>query len=148
MNDAAQFSRVTKSSRPLYGPRKLLVCGFTSEGQTALMDIFTATDIADLPIVYAASADLEESLSSLLSRSANTGSGEPSRMPAAIIMAGITEKELHQLMASYRAAGLPSPLWATLTPTSEHWSLRQLLTELSAEKAALEKQRPPGENKG
>jgi hypothetical protein len=143
MNDAAQFSRVTKSSRPLYGPRKLLVCGFTTEGQASLEAVITATAIADLPIVYAASADLEESLSSLLSCSANTGSGEPSRMPAAIIMAGITENELHQLIASYRDAGLPSPLWATLTPTSEHWTLRQLLKELSAEREALKNRRPP-----
>lgn len=148
MNDAVQFSRVTRSSRPLYGPRKLLICGFTPEGQSALDKVISASAIADLPEVYAASIDLEESLADLMSRPENTGRGEPSRMPAAIIMAGITEHELHQLMAGYRDAGLPSPLWATLTPTSEGWSLRQLLTELSAEKAALEKQHPPGENKG
>jgi hypothetical protein len=63
-------------------------------------------------------------------------------MPAAIIMAGITENELHLLMSSYRSAGLPNPLWATLTPTSEAWTLRQLLTELSAEREALESARP------
>jgi hypothetical protein len=140
MNDAAQFSRVTKSSRPLYGPRKLLVCGFTPEGQAALEAVITATSISEMAVIYAASADLEESLANLLLRSADTGRGEPSRMPAAIIMAGITEKELHQLMASYRDAGLPSPLWATLTPTSETWTLKQLLKELSAERTALEKQ--------
>lgn len=139
MNDTAQFSRVTQSSRPLYGPRKLLVCGYTSEGQTALMDIITAMAMDDLPVIYAVSADLEESLSNLLSRPADTGQGEPSRMPAAIIMSGITENELHQLIGRYRDAGLPSPLWATLTPTSERWTLRQLLTELSAEKMALQK---------
>jgi hypothetical protein len=60
-------------------------------------------------------------------------------MPAAIIMAGITENELHQLIASYRRAGLPNPMWATLTPTSENWTLRELLKELAVEKAALEK---------
>jgi len=148
MNDPAQFSRVTRSSRPLYGPRRLLICGFTSEGQSALDNVITTSSIDKLPAIYAASADLEETLSSLMSRPANSGRGEPSRMPAAIIMAGITEKELHQLIASYREAGLPNPLWATLTPTSEGWRLRQLLKELSAEKTALEKQRPPGENKG
>jgi hypothetical protein len=148
MNDTAQFSRVTQSSRPLYGPRKLLVCGYTSEGQTALTDIISAMAIEDLPIIYAVSADLEESLSTLLSRPANTGQGEPSRIPAAIIMSGITENELHQLIGSYRDAGLPSPLWATLTPTSETWTLRQLLKELSAERAAFEKAQPLAGKKG
>ena len=139
MNDAAQFSRVTRSSRPLYGPRKLLVCGFTPEGQSALGEVISASTITDLPAIYAASIDLEESLGDLMSRPANTGRGEPSQMPAAIIMAGITENELHQLMAGYRDAGLPSPLWATLTPTSERWPLRQLLTELSKEREALKR---------
>jgi hypothetical protein len=148
MNDTSQFSRVTRSSRPLYGPRKLLICGFTLEGQSTLDNVIAASTVEELPAIYAASADLEETLSSLMSRPANSGRGESSRMPAAIIMAGITENELHQLIASYREAGLPNPLWATLTPTSESWRLRQLLTELSAEKAALEKQRPSGENKG
>jgi hypothetical protein len=58
-------------------------------------------------------------------------------MPAAIIMSGITENELHQLISSYRKVGMPEPLWATLTPTSEGWTLRQLLTELSAEQQAM-----------
>ncbi len=142
MNDNAQFSRVTRSSRPLYGPRNLLVCGFTSEGQSAIDKVITASTIADLPAIYAASIDLEESLGNLMARPANTGRGEPSRMPAAIIMAGITENELHRLIAGYREAGLPSPLWATLTPTSERWTLRQLLTELSNEREALNQQPP------
>jgi len=137
MNDTSQFSRVTRSSRPLYGPRKLLICGFTLEGQSTLDNVIAVSTVEELPAIYAASADLEETLSSLMSRPANSGRGEPSRMPAAVIMAGITEKELHQLIASYREAGLPNPLWATLTPTSESWSLRQLLTELSREREAL-----------
>jgi len=137
MNDTSQFSRVTRSSRPLYGPRKLLICGFTLEGQSTLDNVIAVSTVEELPAIYAASADLEETLSSLMSRPANSGRGEPSRMPAAVIMAGITEKELHQLIASYREAGLPNPLWATLTPTSENWSLRQLLTELSREREAL-----------
>jgi hypothetical protein len=147
MKNASPFSRVARSSRPLYGPRKLLICGFTSEGQTALNKVITASAITDLPAIFAASIDLEESLSNLMSRSANTGRGEPSRMPAAIIMAGITENELHQLMATYREAGLPNPLWATLTPTSETWTLRQLLRELAAERTALEKAGTKSRNK-
>jgi len=139
MTETSTFSRVTRSAQPLYGPRKLLVCGFTPEGQTFLDGVIESAAVAELPLIYASSADLEESLANLLSRPDNAGRGEASRMPAAVIMAGISENELHQLMSSYRNAGLPSPLWATLTPTSEKWTLRQLLTELSAEREALAK---------
>ena len=139
MNDKATFSRVSRSSQPLYGPRKLLICGFTPEGQTALDEVLSAAAVADLPLLYAGSADLEETLGDLFGRPDQAGRGEASRMPAAIIMAGIAENELHQLITSYRSAGLPAPMWATLTPTSEKWTLHQLLQELSAERQALEK---------
>jgi hypothetical protein len=146
MNESSSFSPVSETSQALYGPRKLLICGFTAEGQAFLDDVITASKITDLPLIYAITSDLEIFLADILAYPKNTGRGDASRMPAAIIMAGITEKELHQLMSSYRYAGLPNPLWATLTPTSENWTLRQLLKELAAEKEALAKQ--PSGKKG
>jgi hypothetical protein len=147
MNDSSTFSKVSQTSQALYGPRKLLVCGFTAEGQAFLDNVITASTIKDLPLIYATNPDLEILLSDILAQPGNSGRGEASRMPAAIIMAGITEGELHQLMSSYRSAGLPNPLWATLTPTSENWTLRQLLTELSAERKAFEKEKTPSGEK-
>lgn len=142
MNDSSTFSRVSRTSQALYGPRKLLICGFTKEGQAFLDDVITAAAIAEMALVYACRSDLETSLKDILSQPEGSGRGQASRMPAAIVMAGITENELHQLMTSYRSAGLPNPLWATLTPTSETWTLRQLLSELSAERKALAKEQP------
>ena len=143
MNEPSSFSRVSRSVQPLYGPRRLLICGFTPEGQAAIDKVITAATIQELPLVYAGSDDLEISLTDLLARQDDAGRGKPSRMPAAIIMAGISENELHQLMSSYRKVGMPEPMWATLTPTSENWTLRHLLKELSAERAALAKQSSP-----
>jgi len=143
MNEPASFSRVSRSAQPLYGPRRLLICGFNPEGQAAIDNVITAATLQDLPLIYAASEDLEISLADLLARQDKAGRGQPSRMPAAIIMAGITENELHQLISSYRKASMPEPMWATLTPTSENWTLRHLLKELSAERAALAKQSSP-----
>ena len=140
MVDSSNFSQVSRTSQVLFGPRKLLVCGFTPEGQTQLGDVIAVSKISDLAVIYAASADLELVLADIMARPKNAGRNEISRMPAAIIMAGITENELHQLISSYRRAGLPNPLWATLTPISESWTLRQLLKDLSAEREALAKQ--------
>ncbi len=137
MSDTNTFSRVEHSAQRLYGPRALLVCGFTADGQSALLDMVQATQIEDLTIVFAATDDLETGLGVLFESASLSGRSEPSRMPAAVIMAGISEAELHQLMEGYRSAGLPWPLWATLTPTSETWTLRALLKELAAERAAL-----------
>jgi len=44
-------------------------------------------------------------------------------------------------MAVCRAAGMKNALWAALTPTSEQWSIGQLLSELASERQALARQR-------
>ena len=145
MSDTSTFSRVAQSDNRLYGSRALLVCGFTDEGQSALSRLVQDLKIEPLRLIFAATDDLEITLGALLEYAHLAGAHEPSRMPAALIMAGITESELHRLMAGYRSAGLPWPLWATLTPTSETWTLRALLKELAAERAALAAQSNPGE---
>ena len=145
MNDTNTFSRVARSANRLYGPRALLVCGFTPEGQSAILERIEAAGLASLSVVFAATADLATGLDALFARDSGAGRDEPSRMPAAVIMAGISEDELHQLMESYRSAGMPWPLWATLTPTSESWTLRALLKELAAERAALAAKSSPGQ---
>lgn len=137
MNNTSTFSRVTRSNNGLYGPRGLLVCGFTGDGQVAMIDLVNQTEIDPLALVFATTMDLETSLGVLFDREPLAGHREPSRMPAALIVAGITEAELHRMMEDYRNAGLPWPLWATLTPTSETWTLRALLKELAAERAAM-----------
>ncbi len=146
MSDTNTFNRVERSAKRLYGPRALLVCGFTADGQAAFLDALQATRIEALAVVFAATDDLETSLGVLFKRAKLSGRSEPSRMPAAVIMAGISEAELHQLMEGYRSAGLPWPLWATLTPTSETWTLRALLKELAAERAALAAQSAKGQD--
>lgn len=142
MNDTSTFSRVSCSDNCLYGPRVLLVCGFTAEGQSAVIEMVQAAGVDSLALVFAATEDLETRLDALVGRETFSGRNEPSRMPATLIMAGIMESELHQLMEGYRNAGRPWPLWATLTPTSETWTLRALLKELAAERAALAAQSP------
>ena len=135
---------MARSANRLYGPRALLVCGFTPEGQSALLEPIEAAGIASLSVVFATTEDLETELRELFARDSGTGRNQPSRMPAAIIMAGISEADLHTLMERYRSAGMPWPLWATLTPTSEIWTLRALLKELAAERAALAAKSSPG----
>jgi hypothetical protein len=62
-------------------------------------------------------------------------------MLRAVIMSGLHESELQNLMQSYRKAELPGQLWASLTPFSEKWTLKELLKELEAESKAMKRQR-------
>jgi hypothetical protein len=44
-------------------------------------------------------------------------------------------------MDAYRQAGLPTQLWATLTPISENWLLGHLLNELVKENEILKEKK-------
>ncbi|MEA1946577.1 MAG: DUF3783 domain-containing protein, partial [Thermodesulfobacteriota bacterium] len=69
------------------------------------------------------------------------GEGESSQLPRAIIVSGIMEKELISLMRVCKKTGMKNTLWATLTPTSENWTIQQLLTELLSERKAMQRKK-------
>jgi Domain of unknown function (DUF3783) len=135
----AGFEKIEETDNRMHGPRKLLVCGFPAGDQPTLTAALAGAGLADLEPVWALASQATQTLGNLMALPGNTGAGEASTLPRAVIMAGITENELHLLMAAHREAGLARPLWAALTPTSEGWTLQALLDELSEERRAMEK---------
>jgi len=135
----AKFEKVTRSEKPLYGPEKLVLCGFPAGAQVKFETVLNMAGMQDVPVVWAGEQQTESLLADLFALPAESGKGVSSTLPRAIIVAGITEKMLHSLMAVCRKSGMKQTLWATLTPTSETWKLKTLLTELSGERRALNK---------
>jgi Domain of unknown function (DUF3783) len=132
----SSFAKIEHSDRKLYGPRKLLLCGFSSQTQQTFKALLHMLGIDNLPLVWVNS---DRPIADLLQLDHDTGSGLDSAMDRALIVAGIAEKELHQLMAGCREAGMQKAFWAALTPTSETWTIGRLLDELKAEQKALSK---------
>jgi hypothetical protein len=132
------FSKVGASARKrLYGPRAALACGYTVAEQDALLGMLERFRLIDLPALFATAADADRSLGEILAASPGHGRGEDSPLPRAVILSGVTEKELSTVMAAWKHLGLPAQNWATLTPTSEGWTLMDLLAELDLERLAL-----------
>lgn len=132
------FSKVGASAKKrLYGPRAVLVCGYKAAEQDILLAMMERFRLADIPTVFATGADMDAALGVLLARPSGHGRGEDSPLPRAIVLSGVTEKELSTFMAAWKHLGLPQQNWATLTPTSEQWELMDLLTELDLERIAL-----------
>ena len=138
MTDAT-FEKLTLSDKQLYGPERLIVCGFSADVQPKFKTVLKMAGLERVPVVWANQGQLELHLSQILALPPGSGRGESSSLPRAIIVSGITEKQLQTLMAVCRNAGMKQALWATLTPVSETWMLQNLLTELSAEREALKK---------
>jgi hypothetical protein len=134
----AGFEKVSASDEPMYGPRKLLICGFAAEIQPHVVKLLEIIKSSDIPRIWVTAEHAGSPISNVLALEDNTGWGISSELPRAIIMCGLTQNELHLLMSGSRQAGMKPPLWATLTPTSETWTVQDLLTELSAEHQAMQ----------
>ena len=133
------FEKVSRSDKTLYGPRKLILCGFAAGMQANFLKILAFTGLQDLDLVWAAEDRADDEIGQLMELPAGTGADTDSALPRAIIVAGISENDLHNLMNTCRASGMQTALWAVLTPASEKWALRRLLAELEAERTALQK---------
>jgi len=132
------FSKVGMSAKKrLYGPRAVLACGYTAAEQDALLGMMERFRLNDLPALFATAADADRTVGEILASAPNHGRGEDSPLPRAVILSGVTEKELSTIMAAWKHLGLPPQNWATLTPASEGWTLLELLAELDLERLAL-----------
>jgi hypothetical protein len=132
------FSRVEKSSETMYGPRGILACGYSKEQQTAFLSVLEEIQMKDMPVKFPVDADGSKSLKTILEEN-ETGQSDPSSLRRAVIMSGLTQEELHNLIASHGKSSLPRPLWASLTPISESWALKDLLETLAREHAAMKR---------
>ena len=137
----AKFEKVSRSDKPLYGPRKLLLCGFSQSVQPNFSKLLELIGLADIPKVWVAEDQADIPVGELMKLEDSTGWGVSSELPRAIIMAGITQSEMHRLMTGCRQSKMKQTLWATLTPTSETWTIQSLLNELATEHAAMQKRK-------
>lgn len=135
------FEKVHHSDNPMYGPQKLLLCGFSVASQPKFRAVLETAGLGGIDLVWANEDNAQETLSALLDLPGGSGAERGSTLPRAVIVAGIMEKQLHSLMTLCRKSGLQQLLWAALTPTSETWPLDQLLNELQAERNALAKRK-------
>ena len=115
----------------------MLVCGYTVAEQKLLLDMIERFRLTDLPAIFATGDDMDRAVGELLALASGHGHGQDSPLPRAVVLSGVTEKELTTIMAAWKHLGLPRQNWATLTPTSETWPLMDLLTELDLERLAL-----------
>jgi hypothetical protein len=139
MAEKSTFEKVTRSEKILYGPRKLLLCGFEAESQKKFETILGLAGLPEVPKVWVATQQGTVPLADLLELESGSGAGTSSNLPRAVIVAGITEAQLIRLMTVCKKSGMQQALWAVLTPVSEKWTVEQLLAELAREREALQK---------
>ena len=135
------FKRIQNSERCIHGPRQLLLTGFAAGVQERFKSLLQALGLSDVALVWATEDQSDTVIEDLTELADGSGTGRSSSLPRAIVVGGVTEKELQHLITGCRKAGLKKVLWATMTPTSVTWPLQQLLGELAAEHAALSRKK-------
>jgi len=133
------FQKVKKTTKRMYGPEKLLVCGYKASEHEDFLRFLSKLGLGSVEVVFVTDGDGDVLLKELLKRKGGYGFGKDSKLKRALIMSGFTQENLHHLISAYRKAGLPTQLWATLTPTSEQWSIGFLLQELEKEAEAMKR---------
>ena len=147
MTEKSTFEKVTRSEKLLYGPRKLMLCGFPAVGQAKFDTVLGKVGIADVPKVWVTAEQAQQTLADILALPDGSGAGVSSTLARAVIVSGLTEAQLISLMNICKKSGMQQALWACLTPVSETWPLQQLLTELTREREAMQKKKS-GERAG
>jgi hypothetical protein len=133
MSDAS-FKKLKRTDQKLFGPKKMMMCGFSKEAQMKFQIILDACGLSDIPKVWLNKEHAKNLLSELVELPDETGADKNSTLPRAVIVSGIAQKELHALMTICRKTGMKQSLWAALTPVSETWELERLLGELQKER--------------
>jgi len=140
MEEKAEFKKIDKSDKRMYGPRGLLVCGYPVEERESFLELVKNT-LDDIPVIFGVNTDINITLGELYNHDHKEGMADPSDLPRTVIMSGLSQNELHGLMGAYRGKDLVQQLWATLTPVSEGWKLKALLIELLAEAEKMRKKK-------
>ena len=128
-----KFEKIQESDDRMYGPKGILVCGYPASEHRFFALFMDKAGFGDRPVIFPTTEDAGKTLKELLGLTTGSGMGKPADLPRAVIMSGFTQNEVHRIMVAYRQAGLPTQLWATLTPVSENWLLADLLKELVKE---------------
>ena len=139
--EKSSFEKVAATEKPLYGPRKLLLCGFPAGAREKFGEVLARVGLTDLPRVWATDAQADTPLIELIELPDGAGAEAASNLPRAVIVAGIRQAQLIGLMNACKQSGMQAALWAVLTPVSERWSLHRLLSELDREREAMKRRR-------
>jgi hypothetical protein len=137
----AKFEKIGKTERALYGPKKLLVCGFPADGRKLFAAAQKTAGVGAVETVWLDESHADHRLADLMEMPGGTDNEAASAagLPRAVIVGGIAETQLRSLMTVAKKTGITNVLWAVLTPTSEQWTLARLLAELESERRAVQK---------
>jgi len=119
-----ETKRSTAWHRPSSKKFQIPMRRFSAGAQLKFKTVLGMAGLASIARVWAGRDALERPVGRLFELPDGSGTGQPSDLPRAVIVAGIQQKELLGRMNVCKKTGVQQAFWATLTPTSQHWTLK------------------------
>ena len=94
MTEESTFQPLGETDRELHGTSALIVCGFAATEQDELVDLTRVLGLRTVPIIFIVRGDGSKTLRELALLPDLTGQGGEIPVPRAVIMSGLTEKQL------------------------------------------------------
>ncbi|KUJ95776.1 MAG: hypothetical protein PWR24_1284 [Desulfonauticus sp.] len=129
-----QMSKISKGEKKVFGPAKALVCGFAPAKLPQLSQFFQEFGLQTLGVGLKHKSELIKDIVN----QENLDLTDTEKLPPAVILGGIKEKDLHLLLQKWPSLGLGQPLFAVYTPHSWEWTLAYLLKHLLEERAKFQ----------
>jgi len=137
--EKSTFRAVGKSDDKMHGQPAVILAGANEMEQCAVRALMDVNQLETIPAVAVTRETINTTLHDLARLPDGTGFGVQAELPRVIVMSGLTEAQFHTMMDRYRELGLPRPMWASVTPTSESWTAKALLIELLKEREEMRK---------
>ncbi len=103
MKHIGRFQKVSAAAKRMYGPKVLLVCGYPEDEHEPFLSFVQKTKVADFPVVFAVQTDLERQVREIIDQDHKSGFMHSSPMPRAVIMSGVTGKEMNSQIRKIEA---------------------------------------------
>ncbi|WP_125138075.1 DUF3783 domain-containing protein [Petrocella atlantisensis] len=126
------------------GKTCLLVYGYDEISFKKIQDYAALYDIFEF--VNVTPSTLGNTLQKLIDHTDKPTFGIERVDTQAIVLNAVSPKELNDFVRSFRTLGLPSPLFAVVTPLSINWPFHELLKDLLEERAMIANNRKFSKN--
>lgn len=119
------------------GPEAILVCGYDEGVAARLGEVLGAIGRPGHRVVRCSPGMVKMTLREALEGGAEDAPAPPDALPRAIVLSGLTGSEIQGFLGAFDEAGIPRAIFASATPTSLGFVVRDLLRELLAEDRAM-----------
>ena len=121
------------SSGESIGPKSVFMSGFDKDECATVADILTGCGYPDHRIVLCTKSMLTMTLEDALCENPEEDPVPRNALPRTIIISGVPDYSIRNILESYRSTPLSSPIWATTTESNLRMSVRSVLRHLLEE---------------